>query len=360
MAGMRRLACAVALAACSSSATPALMQHEITAAGDLLTSDGRLREPGWARRQLLSWDPNRVHDRTRLRQWDFFTVESDAAAVNFTLADLGFAQVGSVGLVDFATSAMHSASVFKAAEDTLSLSSAVDGSAALTVSGASGPALAFAGSPTGSQITVEIGASLLGEAASGALTLTRGGDEYLSLATPFSGDAHQFFFEQKIPGMRASGTITVGAKSYTFDAAPAVMDWGRGQWPQTVTWRWAAASGSAGARRVALNLGEGFGDDHNGTENLLVVDGVAQKLARVDWAHVASDPLADWTFTARDGRVSLTLHPAAKETGGLDFGTRYSRLQKGYGHLDGTVVLDDGTRLDVDLTGFAEEEQLAW
>ena len=47
-------------------------QHEITAPGELLTDDGRLREPGWSPRQLLHWNGARVHDPSQLRQWDFF------------------------------------------------------------------------------------------------------------------------------------------------------------------------------------------------------------------------------------------------------------------------------------------------
>src|SRR5436853_55972 len=96
---MRWISALLVVAACAPDAE----QHQITAPGELLTTDGRLREPGWADHQLLHWDPARVHDPAQLRQWDFFTIASDDAAVNLTLVDLGFLQVATVGVVDLGT-----------------------------------------------------------------------------------------------------------------------------------------------------------------------------------------------------------------------------------------------------------------
>jgi hypothetical protein len=178
--------------------------------------------------------------------------------------------------------------------------------------------------------------------------------EYLSLATPFSGDNHQFFFEQKIEGLTADGSITIGDRTFNFAGANAVEDWGRGQWPSQVTWRWA---GGSDGKTVAFNLGEGFGDDTHGTENLVVYMNTAHKLGRVTWTH--SDALSDWKFSS--DKVSLTLHPTAQETGGLDFGAKFSKLKKGYGSFSGTITLDDGNIINIDaVPGFAEEENLAW
>ncbi len=350
------------LAACSDPGRPP--QHEVTAAGELLTDDGRLREPGWSRRQLQHWDAARVHDPARLRQWDFFSVESDAAAVNLTLVDLGFAQVASVGVVDFKTGTAHGTSWFAAAGDAFVLSPAVEGAASLTVQGAAAPTLAFTTTADTTTVAVDVPSSLLGDAAKGGFTIHRRPSmEYLSLATPFSDDPHQFFYEQKIPGMSADGMLTIGGDSYAFaaDGASATMDWGRGEWPPTVTWRWAAATGTVDGKPLAFNLGEGFGDATAGTENVVVSADVANKLAEVDWSHDPNDLMKDWTFHARDGRLALTLHPLAQEVGGLDFGAKYSHLHKAYGRFSGTIVLDDGRAVTVDnLLGFAEEEELAW
>jgi hypothetical protein len=184
--------------------------------------------------------------------------------------------------------------------------------------------------------------------------------EYLSVATPFVDDPRLFFYEHKIPGMRADGELSIGAARWTIGAAAATMDWGRGAWPSRAVWRWAAAQGIVDGVEVAINLGEGFGDDSAATENVILYGGRAHKLGRVAWVREGEDPLRPWSFESADGRVRLTLAPTAKETGGIELGDLYSRLQKGYGRVAGRLMLDDGKAIDVDLVGFAEEMSLSW
>jgi hypothetical protein len=139
------------------------------------------------------------------------------------------------------------------------------------------------------------------------------------------------------------------------------MDWGRGAWPSEVTWRWAGAAGTVEGATFAFNLGNGFGDATAGTENLVVRADVANKLAEVDWTHDPDDPMRDWTFAARDHRLSLVLHPIAIETGGLDLGSKFNHLRKAYGKFSGTIELDDGHVVSLDgMLGFAEEMSLSW
>ena len=93
----------------------------------------------------------------------------------------------------------------------------------------------------------------------------------------------------------------------------------------------------------------------------IVFAGAAYKLGKVDWAHDADDPLRDWTFRSRDGRLKLTLHPLAKEIGGLELGAdSYSRFRKAYGRFSGTLAFAGRTVVVDGMLGFAEEQSLAW
>lgn len=349
----------LALVACGGG------QHEVTAAGELLGSDGRLREPGWSRRALQRFDAARVREPDRLRRWDFYTLVGDGVAVNLTLTDLGFVQAATVSAIDLASSEKHESIALVLGDgDRFTLSADVegDGGAALLPMGAAAPAMSFSTVGEVTQVAIEIARPQVGEPARGAFTIRRrAAREYLSLATPFAEDPGWFFYEQKIPGLDAEGTLTIGARTWTLAGATATMDWGRGAWPSRATWRWAAAAGVVDGVPLALNLGEGFGDDRAGTENVVVYGDRAHKLARVAWAHDAADPLGDWRFEAPDGRARLVLRPTAKESGGLELGDLYSRLQKGYGRLSGALVLDDGRAVTVtDLPAFAEEMSLSW
>jgi hypothetical protein len=355
--------CALALATLMACGTGA-EQHQVTAEGELLTDDGRLREPGWSPTMLQRWDASRVAVPDQLRQWDFFTIQSDAAAVNLTLVDLGFLEVATVGVVDLATAETFSSVRIVGGGDVLTLTDRVEGNASLTIAGAAAPGMTFTTDATSTAITIDVPVSSLGVAAQGTFTLhRRAAMPYLSLATPFAEDPQLFFYEQKIPGMTAEGTLTIGTRTFTFaaDSTDATMDWGRGAWPDMALWRWAAASGIVDGEPLAFNLGNGFGDARAGSENLVVAADVAHKLAAVEWTYDPADPLADWRFDAGDGRMALTLHPIAPEVGGLDFGAVFSRLHKAYGTFSGTIVLDDGRTVTIDgMRGFAEQMELAW
>ena len=326
----------LALLLLSCGGTPG--QHRVEAAGELLSADGRLREPGWAPRQLLRWNAGNVHDPARLRQWDFYSFLGNDAAVNLTLVDLGFMQVCSAAAVELATGARRETLLIRGPHDLLSLSTAAFGDSSFTLNGATAMSFSADG------IEVDIPATLLGDAAHGSFVLQRdAAAPYLSLATPFRENPFFFFFEQKVPTLRVTGSLAIGDKTFSFDGAPAVLDWGRGEWPSAVTWRWAAGVGDG----IAFNLGQGFGDDSAGTENLAIRGTAAEKLDRVAW-------LPGWKFEGSG--VSLVLTPDASEDSGLDLGTKYQKLHKVYGTFSGTI---GATRVD-GARGFAEEMELQW
>ncbi len=362
-----RLAAALALVATSLATLlgceDAAQQHEITSAGELLTPAGRLREPGWSRRELLHWDEARVHDRSRLRAWDFFALQNDQYAANFTLFDLGFIQLASVTVVDFATGQKFES---RNLGGVLSLSTGVEGSTVASYrADAAAPAqLAFSTTPEGTT-TVQIALpALFGPAASGQITIARRpGMPYLSLATPFADDPTNFFYEQKLPGLGAGGFVTVDGRSFAFDPSTtiATMDWGRGQWPAEVTWRWAAGATSVNGVPLSFNFGEGFGDPSHGSENFVSLGDAVSKYGAVRWNFDRTDPLRPWTLRSSDGRIYLVLTPVAPETGGLDLGDKYNLLHKAYGTFAGSIELDDGQTVQLQgVRGFAEEMQLSW
>lgn len=344
-----RLLVVVLLAACTPDA-----QHEITVPGPLLTENGRLREAGWSPRQLLTYDAARVADSARLRQWDFFTVLDDRQAVNVTLADMGWLRVCSVSAVDFATGEVTQTMVVN---KDVELSAGLEGKGACTADGV--VVMEQISDGDGSDVRFDIPDPLFGVAGAGALAISRRSDmPYLSLAMPFPGDPVGFFYEQKVPGMAATGSVVLGDKTFTFNSAAAVMDWGRGVWPAKPTWHWAAGSGVVDGVPLSFNLGNGFGDDGAATENLVVYGDVPYKLGRVTWSYDASDPMQPWTFKG-DG-ISLVLTPSAQEVGGPEFGPRYFLVHKGYGRLSGTIELAGDTLVVDGLLGFAEQVEVSW
>lgn len=59
-------------------------------------------------------------------------------------------------------------------------------------------------------------------------------------ATPYKKNDTDFYYRQKIIGMRASGIVLYNNKTYTFNKKNSfgLLDWGRGVCPNEVTWYW--------------------------------------------------------------------------------------------------------------------------
>jgi hypothetical protein len=187
--------------------------------------------------------------------------------------------------------------------------------------------------------------------------------DLLALATPFPEDPREFFYEQKIVNMAASGEAEAGDRKISFPAgeAWAVMDWGRGAWPRKLMWRWGAAAGKAGDVSFGFNIGNGFGDMNAASENLVVYDNAGHKLDRVIWDYDTKEYMKPWHFRGNDGRFEMTLEPIYDQHVGANFLVKSAHLHKLYGYYSGSVVLNDGRRVEVDkIMGFAEEVFLKW
>jgi hypothetical protein len=64
---------------------------------------------------------------------------------------------------------------------------------------------------------------------------------------------------------------------------------------------------------------------------------------------------------SNDGRLALDFQPIYNQHSKQDVGFAKAELYKIHGRYSGTLVLDDGTKLEVrDLLGFAEHMEQRW
>lgn len=92
------------------------------------------------------------------------------------------------------------------------------------------------------------------------------------IATPFETQKY-FYYNQKINLLAAKGQFSLGNIKHNFGKdAFGVLDWGRGVWTYSNTWYWASMSGEYENHRYGLNLGYGFGNTKNATQNVFFFD----------------------------------------------------------------------------------------
>lgn len=343
------------------------MQKRMTKSGPLHDEKGCLVETGYATRLLKTYDRRRVAaSPLRIKEWDYYLIQSDRYALALTIADNGYMGLDSVSLLDF--DGLWEKTVSKMNLFPL-------GRRALPATSERGNVHA-----SGKDYSLDFENNGHARRLYGHMENFGGGDTLLFditlealpqdsmvIVTPFPGKPHAFYYNQKINCLRASGRVVWGNREYLFAPAHsfAVLDWGRGVWTYQNTWYWGSASGLVGGSPFGFNIGYGFGDTSAATENMLFYQGRAHKLSRVTF-HIPGgegreDYLSPWRFTSDDGRFEMDFSPLIDRAARTDFKILCSDQHQVFGRFTGQAVLDSGQKLEIkDFLGFAEKVRNKW
>lgn len=343
-----------------------MTQHEITQSRPLLDAAGNIAEPGFAKKLLPVYRRADIRaGRARIKEWDYYLISNGHWAAALTVADNGYMGLDSVSFLNFD----------KGWEKTVSPMCLLPmGKRHLPETSAAGD-ISVRGKKHSISFTHEAGRRVLafmlddfldGRPIHGRIVLSEEPQESMVIATPFKKAGH-FYYNQKINCMRAEGYVTVGGETYEFspETAFAVLDWGRGVWTYHNTWYWGSASGALGGVPFGWNIGYGFGDTSAATENMLFFGGMAHKLSQVTFnipkRSGKFDYMSPWTFTSDDGRFEMDFIPVLDRASCTDILLIKSDQHQVFGRFTGTVVLDDGTKLEIrDFPGFAEHVENKW
>jgi len=343
-----------------------MWQHEITESIPLLDEQGNLTQPGYAKKLLPVYNRDRVKGfPLRLKEWDYYLVTNGRFGLALTIADNSYMGLDSVSLLDFEAGWEITKSPMRLmprGSTGLPLTSAVGDCS----SGGKGYAIVFRNDGDLRGLYVHMDDFKDGSPLDAKVELTQEPEESVVICTPFDKPGH-FYFNQKINCLRASGTVTVGDETYTFDPADSfgVLDWGRGVWTYHNTWYWGSASGEVDGVPFGFNIGYGFGNTSAATENMLFYNGKAHKLSHVKF-NIPGKPgrenyLSPWTFTSDDGRFEMGFQPILDRKSCTDVKLIKSDQHQVFGRFTGKAVLDDGTVLQIkDFFGFAEKVENKW
>ena len=345
------------------------MQRFIDSRHNLLTEKGELSSPGYS--TFEAWDYERADIRAsslRIKEWDYYYFGNEKFGVALTIADNSYMGLISASLLDFTDGFQETKS---------KILPLTHGKLAL-------PPSADAGETSYTSKKVEMSFRVsegerrlrcLYHDFSGEMPLivdvklTDMPRDRMCIATPFAKKGH-FYYNQKINCMHATGYVQMGERSYTLGADPkdmGLLDWGRGVWTYKNTWYWSSLNTVlADGRKFGFNLGYGFGDTSAATENMLFVDGVADKLEDVTFEIPKGDAgeydyLAPWRVTSSDGRVSLTFTPILNRAAKMSVLMLASDQNQVFGKFDGTVILSSGETITLSgAVGFAERVYNKW
>ncbi|TGM52495.1 DUF2804 domain-containing protein [Leptospira vanthielii] len=355
-------------------------QKEIKSSIPLLLADGKLNISGWSRFPHFQINESFIKaDPKRYKRWEHYTFYNEKFGGAVTITDIGNLAMGSIELLEFATGKV----LFSKTE-------LVRPGEIFFPTNTTDP-IEFKKGDQFIRITKLkekriIEYSIVGDSSSeyikGNFELVEKAPEALAVITPFSEST--FFYEYKMPSLLCKGSIQYNNVTYGFnDKSYAVLDWGRGTWPEKNKWLWAAGAGLVEGELLSLNLGYGFGIPNNATENGIVYKGKVHKLDKVTWKYDVTDYKKPWKFISNEGRLELEFTPVYLLHSDIDLmgmigflkqlyqNFTFSEildllkteayLNKAFGHYNGYVVLDNGTKLEVkNLAGFAEQMYQQW
>lgn len=344
------------------------MQHEITVRAPLLDENGNLREAGFAKKLLPVYRRRDIRaNALRIKEWDYYLVTNDHFGLALTIADNAYMGLDSISFLHFDEGWERTCSPMKflpQGKTGLPESSETGD----VESGSKRYTIRFSHENGGRRLTCHMEDFYPGKALDANIFLSDEPQDSMVIATPFDKPRH-FYYNQKIPCMRAAGTVTLGDLHYTFDPAESfgILDWGRGVWTYSNTWYWGAASGLVGGVPFGFNIGYGFGDTSAASENMVFLGGIAHKLDQVRFeipgneTQKVPDYMKPWKFTSNDGRFEMDFIPVLNRASCTDVKLIKSDQNQVFGRFSGTVTLDDGSVIEIrNLMGFAEKVINKW
>ena len=343
-----------------------VVEREYTEPVDECDARGRLNPAarGWSRHPLLRAN---LHGRPgRKKRWDYWNVNSPDVVVGMVYADVDYAGLANVWVMEHASAREATAGVlvpfargFRMPErvctgsvlhETKGFRLSIDETDDATRLRASGRAKG------GDAIDVDVSVA------------KPAGHESLNVMIPWS--ERLFQFTSKGNTRPATGHVRIGDTTWQIgDDAWGTQDLGRGIWPYSNRWNWASASGhNAEGRLVGLQFGGKWTVGTGATENALCLDGRLTKVSEeLEWTYDWDNPMAPWRAltagTAPDapGYVDATLTPTFDRYDVTDLKVLRMEVHQCFGTWAGRVVGDDGVSVEFEgIRGFAEEARNKW
>lgn len=344
------------------------MQNEITREGPLLDDQGNLAQVGWSRNPLLDCNLEKAKfyrlkllQRFRIKRWDYYAVFTPQRFFSATIADLGYAGNIFVYTINFDTLELHEEGIVVPLGKNIILPR--NSADRRSFYGNKDLSLEFIFEDQTRRLQVSWPGFHDQRGIVADISLKHpAGQESMNIVIPIG--EKRFYYNTKINCLPATGTIHYGDQQEVLSPGSSLgsLDWGRGVWEYSSFWQWASASGFlADGRTLGLNLGGGFGDTSQATENAFILDGVLHKIDQVNIDYDPEDYLRIWHFEDNQGRLSLDFEPMKERVATTRLGIIDSEVHQIFGRYQGYVITDAGSRVEVEgLIGFAEDHKARW
>lgn len=339
------------------------MQHKLSK-GPLLNEHGHLIEAGYHHELIKTYHRSQIKGlKWRIKEWDYYYIGNQDYGIAITVADNSYLWLSSITIFDFeskeeiTSTQMGFFSFGKLKLPSTSKSGNIyfkkkNQEISIQVDDKNRTIKAFCKNfKDNKDLNAEI-------------YLVQTTPHSMVIATPFSKPTH-FYYNQKINLLEASGYFKYGDDFYDLSHGYGVLDWGRGVWTYKNTWYWSSLSGVQNQIKIGFNLGYGFGDTKNATENMLFVDDKVYKLddCVFDIPKIGDkdDYLSPWKIYSKSKDIDLTFEPILDRNSHASILFLKSIQHQVFGKFNGSFKVSKNQTIEIiDMIGFAEKVTNHW
>ena len=340
------------------------MEHKLSK-GPLLNEKGDLDEAGYAFELIKEYKREDIKgSRSRIKEWDYYFISDGEYGIALTIDDNSYMGMASVSVLDFKNKKENTKSYIKwfTFGKVGFPSSSLDGD--ITIKGKNYDML-FENKNGKRHLVCRL------------KNLTKGKDFYCDLfiepttnksmviATPFKKKRH-FYYNQKINLLKAKGSFSFGDFRHELkEEARGVLDWGRGVWTYKNTWYWSSLNSVYNGHNIGFNLGYGFGDTSNASENMFFYDEEAFKLEGVLFNIPKNqkgklDFMSPWTISSKKKDIDLKFTPIIDRYANTNALIIQSKQHQVFGYFSGSISAEGKVFSFENLLGFAEMVTNRW
>lgn len=368
------------------------LNHEIKEKTELLDRCGRLIEKGYATKMNFIYNRDCVKSfPLKLKEWNFYQFIKDHYVVQLTIGHVSYMCSVTATLIDLATGEKHELNAMKPLYvpeldrdpegESFNEFTSEDFYMSFQVTG--DKRLLYVKGKNEKYQNVEIRLVIDNDIA----------NEKMVIATPF-WNPKQFYLNYKENYYSGTGEVRFEGRScesrlsegqvserqscesrvregqtsesqscditVDFDGCTGLIDWGRGVWPYSHEWFWGNLSSHIDGVPFGFNIGWGFGDLRNATENMYFYNKKAYKVGRLMVKRDKNDYMQPWKLKDEENKIRMLFTPIYDNYTENKYVVVNTHCDQVYGLFSGVIETEDGPKKFRDVLAFIEHAVNRW
>jgi len=184
-------------------------------------------------------------------------------------------------------------------------------------------------------------------------------NEKMVIATPFK-KKKQFYLNYKENYYYVKGKVRFDNEIIDFDESQGLVDWGRGVWPYKHEWFWGNLTSFINGTPFGFNIGWGFGDLSNATENIYFYNKKAYKIEQLIVQRDVKNYMNPWILYDDEKNLYLEFQPKFNNYTENKYIIVNTHCNQIFGNFSGYIVVDNQKIEFKNILAFIEHAVNKW